>query len=261
MINHISVAIITKNAAATLSKTLSSLTDFAEVVIYDNGSDDETPEIANRYPNVKFQVGHFEGFGPTKNRAIALASNDWILSLDADETVSPTLLKALAAWPADCPVHHAGLILRDNYLMGAAVRRGGWGNDWLIRLFNRQCHRFNDAKVHESVQLSAETKTVKLDGTIDHNAIQDIGQFLQKVDRYSEIRQQQFVAKNKDLPAVIIFIKALFAFWRSYLFQLGFLCGWRGLVIAWSNANGVFFKYMKAHASQQTQKHAPDGNN
>ncbi len=253
MIDHISVAIITKNAASTLKATLDSLTGFSNVVIYDNGSTDETQAIARQYTNVDLHTGSFEGFGPTKNRAVELAKNDWILSLDADETVSDTLHKALAQWGPDTPAHYAASILRDNYFMGKAVRQGGWGNDWLIRLFNRQQHRFNSAMVHEAVQLSPQASIKKLKGTIDHNAVQYIGQFLQKVDRYSDIRQQQLLAKNKRMPAGLILLKAGFAFWRSYLLQGGFMAGWRGMVIAWSNANGVFFKYMKAHAVQQAR--------
>ncbi len=253
MINHISVAIITKNAAATLPETLNSLTEFTDVVIYDNGSEDNTAEIARQYSNVSLHTGSFDGFGPTKNKAVALAKNDWILSLDADETVSTTLLETLKNWATNTP-QRAGLVLRDNYFMGKAVRCGSWGNDWLIRLFNRQCHSFNQANVHESVQLTKAAEVVKLKGTIDHNAVQQLGQFLQKVDRYSEIHHQQIVAQNKTLPPSIIFLKTLFAFWRSYLLQRGFLAGWRGLVIAWSNANGVFFKYMKAHAALHADK-------
>jgi len=254
MIDYISVAIITKNAGATLANSLTSLADFSEVIVFDNGSEDNTVSIAESFNNTRVHTGAFEGFGPTKNKAVDLASNNWILSLDADEAVSTELLKTLRQWSIDTPATKVGLILRDNYFMGEAVRHGGWGNDWLVRLFNRSQYRFNSNMVHESIQLDAQAQQQKLKGTIDHNAVQHIGQFLDKVNRYSEIRQQQLYEKNKHMPLLLILLKTWFAFFRSYILQSGWITGWRGLVIAYSNANGAFFKYMKAYSRQQSRK-------
>ena len=91
MLDKVSVVIITRNAAATLAETLESASGFDEVVVYDNGSDDATMEIAKAYENVSLHQGEFLGFGPTKNHAVSLARNDWVLSLDADEEISPQL--------------------------------------------------------------------------------------------------------------------------------------------------------------------------
>ena len=248
MIDSISAVIITKNAASTLTDTLNSLKSFSEVILVDNGSSDETHKIAKQFENVAFHIDSFEGFGPTKNKAIALAKNDWVLSIDADEAISDELCLTMQQWAADTPTNHYGNLYRENHFMGKAIHYGGWGNDKLIRLFNRKCFQFNNNKVHESVQVDKSAKAIALKGKLKHNAVQNLGQFLIKVERYSELRQLDLLAKNKVPNLLFILLKVNFAFFRSYILQLGFLEGWRGIVIAFSNANGVFFKYMKAYS-------------
>ena len=246
MLDQISVVIITLDAAATLAETLKSTRGFAEVVVYDNGSDDATIEIAQARENVSLHQGDFMGVGPTKNHAVSLARNNWVLSLDADEEMSSELTQFLENWKPgsdDC----VGVIRRDNYMMGKLVDKGGWGADWLVRLFNRNVHRFNDNAVHESVQLSATSVQERIPSPIRHNAIQHLGQFLQKTDKYSEIRRQ---TSSKTMHPALIVLRSFFAFFRSYIIRGGVLAGWRGLVIAWSESNGVFFKYMKIYADQ-----------
>lgn len=246
MLDQISVVIITRNAAATLADTLESTRGFAEVVVYDNGSDDATIEIAQAHQNVSLHQGDFLGFGPTKNHAVSLAKYDWVLSLDADEEISSELRQFLEHWKPesdDC----VGVIRRDNYMMGKLVDKGGWGADWLVRLFNRNVHRFNDAAVHELVQLSAKSVQERIPSPIRHNAIQHLGQFLEKIDKYTEIRRQ---TSNKTMHPALIALRSFFAFFRSYVIRGGVLAGWRGLVIAWNESNGVFFKYMKVYADQ-----------
>ena len=246
MLDQISVVIITRNAAATLSDTLQSTERFSEVLVYDNGSDDATKQIALAHENVSLREGEFMGFGPTKNHAVSLARHDWVLSLDADEVISPELIEFLQTWKPGSD-NTVGVIRRDNYFMGKLVDKGGWGSDWLLRLFNRNKHGFNDNAVHESVPVTANSETVNIPCPIQHNAVQNIGQFLIKIDRYSEIRRQ---TKSKTFHPLVIVLRSLFAFVRSYILKGGFLAGWRGLVIAWSNSNGVFFKYMKVYADQ-----------
>ncbi len=246
MLDKVSVVIITRNAAATLAETLESASGFDEVVVYDNGSDDATMEIAKAYENVSLHQGEFLGFGPTKNHAVSLARNDWVLSLDADEEISPQLKSFLQEW-APASSKTVGVIRRDNYMMGKLVDKGGWGADWLVRLFNRNEHRFNDNAVHESVPTTASSERQKIPFSIRHNAVQHLGQFLTKIDRYSEIRRQS--SKRTFHPFVIV-SRSLFAFFRSYIIRGGVFAGWRGLVIAWNDSNGVFYKYMKVYADQ-----------
>ncbi|MFT5719029.1 MAG: glycosyltransferase involved in cell wall biosynthesis [Oleiphilaceae bacterium] len=250
MIQHISAVIIVKNGEATLSETLCSLASFKEVVLYDNDSTDDTLKIAERFSNVVLHQGTFKGFGKTKQAAVKLASNDWVLSLDVDECASPKLVQYLQSWNFVQSEAVVGVIPRYNYLMGKQVKYGGWGNDHLVRLFNRKVHNFNDNDVHESIDTGLSTVRVNIPYAIHHNAVQRIGQFLEKVNLYTEIRRE---TSSKTYLPVLIFCKAIWRFFESYILRAGFLSGWRGLVVAWSKANEVFFKYIKIYADKETK--------
>ena len=246
----ISAVMITRDAGATLAECLASLEAFPEVLVFDNGSTDDTAEIASRFANVRLERGEFTGFGPTRNKAAELASHDWIFAVDSDEIASAVLLTSLALAERDDPAR-IYRIERHNYFMGKRVRHGGWGRDWLARLYHRGHHRFSDAAVHESVVLDSRSRPERLEGELLHLAVRELGQFLVKVDRYSELRSQ--AARRVHHP-VGIFFRAAWAFFRTYVLRLGVLDGWRGLVIAWSNANGVFFKYMKPYAARRAER-------
>jgi len=244
----VSAAIISRDAELTIKATLDSLTDFAEVVVYDNGSNDRTVEIAQSFPNVRVHTGEFLGFGPTKNHAAGLASQDWIFSIDSDECVSDQLRASIAA--ADLTDDKVAYqILRINYLMGRPVRHSGWNNDWLLRLYNRNSTQVNDAAVHEKVQAPIGGQVKRLSGELSHSAVRDLGDFLVKINRYTELNRQQ--ARRLQSP-LLIALRSIWTFLRIYFLKLGFLDGWRGLVIAVCDANGTFFKYMKPYADHAT---------
>lgn len=245
-IDRISAVIITRDAAETLAATLDSLEAFADVVVWDNGSRDETRAIAARYPNVTWHEGEFHGFGPAKNAACDCAAHDWVFSIDSDERMTGELAAAIAAFDTSA-THSVGEVLRVNFFMGKAMHRGGWGNDRLVRLFHRGVHRFDNAAVHEKVALGPDSRVIPLAGSLEHEAVRELASLLQKADRYSEIRRRTM---TRTYPAPIIFAKSLFAFFHSYVIRLGFLAGWRGLVIAWSRANDTFFKYFKIYADR-----------
>jgi glycosyltransferase involved in cell wall biosynthesis len=255
-LKDISAVMIARNAGETLPRTLDSLRGFGEVVVYDNGSTDGTQAVAGRYPNVRVHTGPFLGFGPSRNRASELAASDWVFAIDADERLSPELADTLERLALDDP-RQAFAVLRRNYMLGCVVDRGGWGSDWLVRLYHRGTQRYDDAMVHEKVKLAAGTRVIQVPGALEHEAVRDIGQMLDKVNRYSEIRR--ITIKRAPAPGLIV-LRAFWAFLRSYVLKAGFLAGWRGVVIAWSNANGVFYKYMKAYADAAVARER-DGKN
>ncbi len=241
-----SAVLIVKNARQTLADTLASLHAFAEVIVYDTGSSDDSRAIAAAFANVRLIDGYFDGFGSTKNRALDLAANDWIFSIDADETLSEQLAAAIAAFCQDDP-HAVGIVLRENRFCGKTVTVGGWGNDRLVRLFNRKMYRFGDCPVHEAVVLDRQAVRVSLDGVLSHTAVTDVGQFLIKIERYSALAALRL--PRKPFPSIVA--KSLFAFLRSYFFKRGFTAGWRGFTIAWCNAIGVYFKYLRAYTKKE----------
>ncbi|QHG91578.1 glycosyltransferase family 2 protein [Sulfurimonas sp. CVO] len=242
LIKTISCVIIVKNAAATIEHTLESLKSFEDVVLYDNGSTDSTIEIAKKYSNINLIQGKFSGFGPTKNRAATFAKNEWILSLDADETVSTSLIEELKHLKLD-NAKEVFILKRDNYFLGKEVKHSGWGSDYLTRIYNKTYHNFNQNIVHEFVELKNETKKTKLKSSFKHNAVQDINSFLYKIASYSDL-----ASKNKKTCCFLtVLLKAKWAFFKTYFLQLGILDGWRGFFIASTNAYSKFFRYTKRY--------------
>lgn len=144
-----------------------------------------------------------------------------------------------------------GQVLRKNFFMGMEMNSSGWNRDTIIRLFNRNDFCFSKLKVHEKVEVDSSAKVIDLRGYINHFAITKLSQTLDKANLYSEL----YASENKTVyPLIIILIKAQFAFFRTYFLQKGFLDGWRGFVLAFSNSVGVFYKYIKIYAKHKTKK-------
>jgi glycosyltransferase involved in cell wall biosynthesis len=241
-IKDISVFIIAKDAQDTIEETLSSLIPFDEVILYLNSSSDNTQKIAQKYENVKIVHGEFIGFGPTKNQAANCAKNEWVLSLDSDEVLTEDLINEIRSVNlSDKKVVYE--LKRDNYLLGKKVRFSGWGKDFLVRLYNKEYHAFNDNLVHEFVSLRKESQKICLQASFKHNAVNDINQFLQKIIKYSDIASKD----KKTCCYMVVVLKSFFAFFKTYFIQLGFLDGWRGFLIAISNFTGKFFRYTKRY--------------
>lgn len=244
----ISVVIIAKNAQETIGETLQSLQPFSEVVVYLNDSTDQTKSIAQNYANTTIIEGKFEGFGPTKNKAADFASYEWVLSLDSDEVILPELLEEIK----DLKLQNAKevfVLKRDNYFLDKHVRYSGWGKDYLVRIYNRTYHHFNAKIVHEKIELKDDAVSTTLSNSFKHNAVQDINQFLYKVIKYSDLAAKD----QKTCSFLTVLLKAKFAFFKTYILQLGFLDGWRGFVIAISNFNGKFFRYTKRYINCKEQ--------
>lgn len=242
LINNITPVIIAKDAKDTITETLKSLTSFSEVILYLNNSTDDTKNIASNYNNVKVIDGEFIGFGPTKNKAGEYSSNKWILSLDSDEVILPELLNEIKELSFENS-NEVFVIKRDNYFLGKEVKYSGWGKDYLLRIYNKSKHKFNDNMVHEFVVIKDDTIKKTLKNSFKHNAVQDINQFLYKVAKYSDLASKD----KKTCSFLVVLLKAKFAFFKTYFLQLGFLDGWRGFFIALSNFNGKFFRYTKRY--------------
>jgi len=240
LIKNITPVIIAKDAEKTITETLKSLQNFNEVILYLNNSSDKTKEIVSIFSNVKLIEGEFLGFGPTKNKAASYANTEWILSLDSDELLPYLLTEELNALSLNNP-NEVFEIKRDNYFLGKEIGHSGWGKDYLVRLYNRRNNSFNKNIVHEYITINESTKKTRLNNSFTHNAVQDIDQFLLKVVKYSNLASKD----KKTCSYLTVITKAQFAFFKTYVLQLGFLDGWRGFVIAISNFNGKFFRYTK----------------
>lgn len=240
--DHISAVIITKNGERHFQKCLSALRSFREVIVLDSGSTDRTLEIASSFDNVKIFKHEFIGFGPQKNLAVSFASNDWVFSLDADEVPDLACIEGLLKIKE---VNSVGYIRRLNYYKSKAVEACGWQNDWIPRFFNRKHTRFLDKKIHEVVDTSSSNR-VNLPGIVHHFAYSRPGELIAKIESYSTLyAEENRFRKRTNVPMIVL--KTFFSFFRNYILQKGFLFGYEGLLIAYSNASGVFYKYLKLH--------------
>lgn len=242
LIKNISVVLIVSNAEKTLSICLESLASFQEVIIYENNSTDNTKKIALSYQNVKLYSGEFLGFGPTKNLALSYATNDWILSLDSDEVLSNEFLKELTK--TNLNKKYVYTILRTNYYKNQEIKHC-WGNDTIVRLFNRTTTKFTEKKVHEHI-ITDRLDIKHLSGNIKHYPYTTISDFIIKLDKYSTIYAQDNVGKKNSSP-LKAFINGNFSFFKTYFIKQGFLDGYAGLVIAFSHMATNFYKYIKLY--------------
>ncbi len=230
---------LTKNAGATIRETLNSLTTFPEVVVVDNGSTDETKRIVSEYKNVRWFEREFTGFGNLRNVASALATNDWILAVDADEVVTEELLREIEGLHKDPETAYS--MPRNNYYNNKHIRGCGWYPDRVIRLYHRKHNQYSPTQVHESV---VAKKVVPLTSPLKHTPFRTTAEFLAKMQHYSTLFAQQHAGQKKS-SAIKAFFHSLFAFFRSYFLQGGWKLGAEGFTISLYNSNSVYYKYLK----------------
>ncbi len=238
----ISAIVITKNEEQRIGACLDSLAWVDEIVVVDSGSTDRTRQICEAHPRVSFFEMSWEGFGTQKNRALDRATGEWVFSLDADEIVPPELAEEIRRTLV-APVCAGYLVRRKNFYRGQWIRRCGWWPDEILRLFRRDKGRFNDRLVHESVEVAGPIGA--LQGAIEHRSFRSVSDFIAKADSYSTLGARQMREKGRRATPVGAVTHALATFFKVYLLKRGFLDGGAGLLIASSNAAGVFYRYMK----------------
>lgn len=236
----ISATILTKNSSKYIWRTLASLEKFPEIIVLDTGSDDNTCQIAQSFPNVRLHRHEFIGFGPTHNIASSLAEHDWIFSIDSDEFASPELIEELFALNLDPQTVYS--VGRKNLYRGKEIKACGWYPDFVFRLYNRTITRFSDDFVHERV-LTDGLNIQKLKHTIEHIPYGSVDDFINKMQKYTTL----FAEQNRGAPSSIskAVLHGFFAFFRSYLLKRGIFYGREGFEISYYNANCAFYKYLK----------------
>jgi glycosyltransferase involved in cell wall biosynthesis len=254
MANNISVTILTKNSAAYLVECLSALEAFAEVVIIDNGSTDNTLALASGFRNVKVYEHPFIGFGPLKNMAVDKATNDWIFSVDSDEIVTSELASEILSLKLDGNSIYT--VLRDNYYHRRLIRACSWQNDEVLRLFNRKRTRYDDKLVHEGLVMNETLITELLLGRMKHYPYDNASQLIQKMQHYSSLWAETHKGRKTSSPIKALLYGVL-TFFKSYIVKSGWLYGYEGLLISISNANGVFYKYIKLYEADKFHAQEP----
>lgn len=240
---NVSAVMIVKNGARTIRRSLESLHEFDDVIVYDNGSSDGTQSIAAEFTNVQLIEGEFDGFGATKNRAASYAKHDWVLIIDSDEVVDDELLHALKTEILDPKTIYIVNFLA--YYKEIPIRHCGWNNQKIRRLYNRSLTRFNDNFVHENI-IDEGMKKFPIAGNMKHYSYMSISDFIIKLDRYSTLFATDNVGKKSSSPAKAFF-NGLYSFFRTYILKRGFLDGYAGLIIAFSHMATNFYKYIKLY--------------
>ena len=245
----LSVVIITLNEEAKVKDCLESVAWADEIVVVDSFSKDNTVEIAREYTDKIYQR-KFAGFGEQKNFALSKASGDWILSIDADERVTSELQEEIRKTLTN-PGTSGYYMRRKSYFAGKWIKHCGWWPDYILRLFRRERGRFSDRLVHEAIHVDGPT--AKLKNPLEHHRASSISYLIKKADTYSTLGAKVMVAAGKSSSSCHALTHSAFAFFKTYLLQLGILDGWRGLVIASLNTIGVFYRYIKCVEIKEKQ--------
>jgi glycosyltransferase involved in cell wall biosynthesis len=239
----LTVTVITKNEAPNLSAALGSVAWADEIVVVDSGSSDGTTAIAKRFtPRVIER--EFLGYGDQKNHAASLARHDWILSLDADEKVSPALAEEIKALLGAEPPARGYRMPRVTFHLGRWIRTTDWYPDFQLRLYDRRSARWSERLVHESVQLDG--KPGYLRGELQHFPYRDLAAHLETIDRYTTLAAEQMYRDGARPGLVSMAVHPPLAFLRNYVLRRGLLDGGAGLKISALNAYYVYLKFAKA---------------
>jgi glycosyltransferase involved in cell wall biosynthesis len=239
---RLSAIVITHNEAGNIADCLASVAFCDERIVIDSGSDDDTMRIAQQC-GARVETHAWAGFGAQKNFALSLATGDWVLSLDADERVSEPLAAEIARAVArgDCDGYE---MPRLSTFCGRTMRHSGWYPDHVLRLFRRGRARFTDDLVHERIVCDGPLR--RLSEPLHHAPVQRLEDALSRMDRYSTAGAQMLVASNRRVSFMTGIGHGLWTFLRSYILRGGFLDGSEGFLLAVANAEGTYYRYMKA---------------
>jgi glycosyltransferase involved in cell wall biosynthesis len=253
MRNDLSIVIICRNEAGNIERVLESLKDVSDdIMIYDNGSTDDTLEILKHYP-VNLQSGPWLGYGTTKHKAVTLARHDWILSLDADESIDEKLKSELLELDLDNPEQVYSMRFK-NFLGDKYLKWGEWGTDWHTRLFNRQRVNWDKEPVHEKLLIPGSIVVKKLQGFVLHRTMKDTIEYSNKMVRYALLNAEKYYEKGKRSGPLKRYAGPAFAFLKYYVFKLGFLDGWEGLLSARMTAFYTNLKYARLYELWKKRK-------
>src|SRR5713101_6198766 len=243
----LSVCIITRDEEANIVRTLESVKSIAdEIIVVDSGSTDHTVVLAKAC-GAKVFVEEWKGFAAQKNSALAKAAGEWILSLDADEEVSPELaasIKKLLKSPQPAAALGGYMVARRNLYLGRWIKRSGYYPDRKLRLVKRELAEFEPLAVHEKMQ--PQGSIGRLPGDLIHHAYPTLEDFIEHANRYSSLGGQMVAGERQaGFSLFNILLRPLGAFFYRYFFRLGFLDGREGLLVHLNHAAYVSWKYAK----------------
>ncbi len=253
---NLSVTVITRNEAAHLAAALDSVRWADEIVVVDAESTDETVAIARRYTD-RVVVRSWPGYAEQKNYAAALARHDWILSLDADERVTPALAREIQALLGSDPPCRGYRIPRVTWYLGRWIRSTDWYPDYQLRLYDRRAGRWQARRVHESVRV--EGRTGRLRHELLHYPYRDVAHHVQTIDRYTTLAAEDLRAAGRRVGLLGLALHPPLAFLRNYVWRGGFRDGVPGFLVSALGAYYVLLKLAKRWALDHAGEPPADG--
>ena len=239
----LSAIIICHNNEATIRRCLESVSWADEIVVVDGGSTDGTLDIVRELATKVHQPADWPGHGPQKNRALDLATGDWVFSLDSDEWITPEVrveIEAAIAAPGD---KAAFMLPRRSSFCGRFMHHSGWWPDYVRRLFRRGTARFSDDRGHD--RLIVNGAVGRLSSPIHHETVTSLEQLIDKMNSYSAMTARNLHESGRSASILTALLHGGWAFFRTYLLRAGFLDGREGLMLAIANAENSYYRYAK----------------
>jgi glycosyltransferase involved in cell wall biosynthesis len=238
----ISAIIITRNEERHIAEAISSLSCCEEIIVVDSESTDRTREIAEQC-GARVIVHSWEGFARQKNFGALQARYDWILSLDADERLSIELANEIKKWKRMPGQTSARSMPRIASYLGAWIRHSGWYPDRKIRLFDKNTARWSGDSIHE--KLESDVPIERFHGDILHFPFRNWDDHLQRIDRYTRMSSEAAKRAGRRSNPLMLVAGPPITFLRTFFLRLGFLDGWRGVMIAYAAARYIYLREMR----------------
>jgi glycosyltransferase involved in cell wall biosynthesis len=250
----LSVTIITLNEAANIEACLASVGWADDVLVVDSGSTDGTADLA-RATGARVIVRDWPGYAEQKNFAAGAATHEWILSVDADERVTPELREEIRQRLAGEPAEAGFRMPRVTWHLGRWIRTTDWYPDYQLRLYHRGRATWASRPVHESVSATGEVGRLRSD--LQHFAYRDLSHHFATMERYTTLAAQDMRAHGRRAGVFDLTVHPAAAFFRNYILRRGFLDGTAGLIVSSMNAYYVFLKFAKLWAGEPSRSPGP----
>jgi glycosyltransferase involved in cell wall biosynthesis len=246
----LTVIVITKNEIANIERCLRSVAWADEVIVVDTHSTDGTPEKAASL-GARVISRDWDGYGPTKQAALDLATGEWVLSIDADEEVSKELSSQIQGAIEESGGCNGFVMPRLTNFLGRWIYHCGWYPDPVLRLFRREKGRFDSAQVHEKVMVDG--KVGKLSGNVLHYSYPDLDSYFSKFNRYTTMGAHQLASSGIRAGISDLTIRPIIAFIKHYISKRGFLDGAEGFLVSVFSSMAVMVKYAKLRHMNKAQ--------
>lgn len=238
--NKISVIVITKDEEKNISDCLKSVEWADEIIVIDAESNDKTVELVKTFTD-KVYIKKWEGYVPQKKYALSLASNGWVLSVDADERITPELKNEILNLSPNGFVGYR--IRRKNFLLDKEITSCGWGNDYQLRLFKKDKTNLTDRLVHEG--FIVDGKIAKLENPMLHYTFSSFSEYFNKINYYTSLKAEELVKQKRKIGGWTIFSHTFSAFFLFFINKRGFKDGVYGLIISLLHSVSTMLNYIK----------------